>query len=342
VPVALELSTVERRRRPRLLLAAVAGLVALAILAAVAVAAAHRRPVATDAAPLRWASPAADDSPVPTSCTAQRPAAPEGTPDGWAVSAKKVDPTGRYVVGSIHEPLGFESKAVLWTDGVPRVLPFSQVLDVNRFAAVLGGAEVYRDGEVTDLAGADDTTPIAISASGEILGIRSEPAPWNQTEAELIVSRPFVWRSPRSEPEALRLPDGVEYARPVGIDDDGTIVAAVEDRSVNPYSPVRTQARLLAWAPGAQEAREVVAPDQFAGWWQIVGGRGEWITAKVGPNTVAVWNYRRATAARVPSDTADEGGVPNASGWFGLWHDGTPQVGWVATGSICPSTTAPT
>jgi uncharacterized membrane protein len=323
---------VDNRRPRRHLIALVTAPVAIVLVAAVAILVLRGPATAT----------AAVDPPVPTSCTAEQPAEPEGTADGSHVHLTKVDPTGRYLIGDADPPTGFDSRAVLWIDGVPSVLlpdgaSRSGTIDVNRSGTVLGRSSVgdvetaqsrrwvYRDGEFTDLAGPDDVAPIAINESGVILGQHSERAPWDNSEAGLIVSRPFVWRSPQQEPEALPLPDGVDYAKPIGIDDDGTIVAVVQEDLRDGGKP----ARLLVWVPGAQAAEEVTAPPEFAGQWRIVGGRGGWITAMLTATSVVVWNYLRETpAVTVPSDTANEGGIPNASGWFGLWRQGKSQL-WV-------------
>ena len=277
----------------------------------------------------------------PGACTVERlplPAdpAPDEDPGRKRAEVTGVDPTGHHLIGQADFRL-----PLLWTDGAlvdlgkPDDDEFVVTVAVNQAGAVVGTTRPLvkvgeqaeptvtwssAGGTYTELPGGDTALPVAIGADGTVLAYR----PVGDDKHV-----PVVWRSPTSEPEQLAMPDGIEYAEPLGIDEDGTIVAAVESSSEPPMS------RLLVWKPGESKPGFARTPGKLHVSTLYHGFRGGWITVETSTE-VRVWNYREDSVVKTyTSRNAYRAATPNANGWVPATVDDRPTV-WLPGGGFFP------
>jgi hypothetical protein len=220
------------------------------------------------------------------------------------IGVTDVDPGGRYVTGySTYSTNGMTGRALLWVDGVVRVLEAPGELDravgVNSAGTVVGystvGGWVYRDGRFTQLPALTGfprtaASPVAINSRGDIVGQSGEMA--------------VVW--PAQRPEEVRAVSGA-LATVTGISDDGVIVGHAGDNEGRLWNLDGTA---HAQPPGF-EARFVAGP------WVV----GEVGIARAGrtnrePHGYVRWNVTtdartplRAPVGFVPTDVSASGEV---------------------------------
>ena len=236
LPVLLDTGGRRVRRRR-------AGQLGLAAAVAVAVAGAAMAPQLlrqpSHGAPVQvGASPVAKVSASPSAAGttgAACPITPLAVPHGVSgLTANTVDPSGRYIGGMGTK--GQDFIPVLWTDGVPQVLPINrssaEVDSINASGVVVGLATGknyeddvyrYRDGHVTFLKPPPGNwhvfpTP-AINAGGDIV-INAEPVHDPQSPDSFA----FYWPAGSDTAVKIPLPKG---ANVFGITDDRILVGGV-------------------------------------------------------------------------------------------------------------------
>ncbi|MFE9204009.1 hypothetical protein [Micromonospora sp. NPDC007230] len=336
----------EARRRRRNRRVAAAGAAALGVLAMAAL------PAALDgdgrAAPAPAASPSPSmplPEPRPTGpwqgiCTATLLPVP-GDPRAAVTGS---DPDGRWLVGR-RAPQGqgrMDLGLLIWDgDRVREVqLPGSmqELTDVNRAGLAVGSslgagnelqAWAVRDGEVIRLPGGTSEGATAVNDAGRIVGYRSLGHAWEPGFKQL----PVVWDSYQSRPVDLPLPGPQWEGAAIGIDEDGTILAAMSDG--HPDKPTRA----VVWRPGAARPEVLPLPrvpggkaDRFlplslAGGW--VTGTAERDTKVVPRNGITRYPVRidlRTGQADVLKGTLWSG-TGNGRGWMAGWvSDDVPGV----------------
>ncbi|WP_433313608.1 hypothetical protein [Micromonospora chersina] len=334
----------EARRRRRNRRAVAAGLAALSVLAVAALPAALGGDGRAAPAPASSPSPSMPE-PRPTGpwqgvCEAELlpvPGDPRATVTGG-------DPDGRWLVGR-RAPQGqgrMDFGLLIWDGDRVREakLPGSmqKLTDVNRAGLAVGSsmeagnelrAWAVRDGEVIGLPGETRRAATAVNDAGRIVGYRSLRAPWKPGDRQL----PVVWDSYRSQPVDLPLPGPKWEGTAVGIDEDGTILAAMSDG--HPDKPLRA----VVWRPGAARPEVLPLPrlpggkaDRFvplslAGGW--VTGTAERDTKVVSRNGIPSHPVRidvRTGQAEVLEGVLWSG-TGNGQGWLAGWvADDVPGV----------------
>ncbi|GAA1500478.1 hypothetical protein GCM10009827_006450 [Dactylosporangium maewongense] len=225
-----------------------------------------------------------------------------------------VDPSGRYVVGSVG---GIASRI---TDGQAVAYPGAtgEVVAVNVDGVIAGYDDVvsssqqlawtYRDGAKTmlpKLAGYPYTTPTALNARGDVVGYASGeagddnvPVLWPADRPGTVVALPV--------PPGFGTP-GTGGSHASGVSDDGVVVGVVRGaavRWVHEGSPA-----LLPLPAGYEGAEAVTVRGTFAyGWAAVTGGNRvvpvRWFLSSAAGDSAFVMEG-------APSDIAD--GTPN--GW---------------------------
>lgn len=211
-------------------------------------------------------------APAPFStCTVE--ALPSPAADGLLTGQVVADPTGKYAAASLVQPDG-TIHPVLWTDGLPRVLPTigenAQPRAVNSAGVVAGTSStdgggalawVFRDGHATKLApvkGYEWWVPLAVDERGDVTGeawrgMRFTVVTWSRAE-------------PFDGPVLLTKPGDV---RGSGVGGDGTVVGT-RGEGTAPY----------AWHPDGSGRALDLPPGAAAG--QALAVRGHWAAGWVG------------------------------------------------------------
>lgn len=237
------------------------------------------------------------DAPKPYStCTVATLPMPDKQEFAGYVAA---DPTGRYAVGGVAGPNG-NTRAVLWTDGEPRVLKVAaksaEARDVNAAGVVVGSATaengrefawVYRDGKVrelrTDLAGS--VIARAITERGDVLG-----DVWTSRQSVTV-----VWKG-----DDLNVVVRVKLPKDVGprdVDEDGEMVGGTQVEADG------TAGQPMAWAPDGTP-RLLALPAGFTGG-QATSVRGGWAVGWVSRAATETPSTTEPTMVR--PDSADPG-----------------------------------
>ncbi len=285
-----------RRRRARLLAPPA---VATAMVVAVVVAWAAR-PVAQGPPhePAVSAGPAGQG--FPQSCVVQVLPVPPGL-GGVLVSA--MDPSGRVVMGW-PDPSGDAGPALIWVDGVPRVVtpPGRQAAfaDMNSSGVGVGSsligegdgsrqaAWVYRDGQFTLLRG-EDSSANAVNDRGEIVGE--------------VGGLPVVWRGFDAEPQLLAMP-GQGRGNALDIDADGTVIG--ETFATRPR-------HAYVWPPGGSARTGADGDFYFTvrdGW--VAGATG---TEVPFGGRAARWNLRTGQRETLAGELSGMSARVSAQGW---------------------------
>ncbi|MEE6258128.1 hypothetical protein [Plantactinospora sonchi] len=247
----------------------------------------------------------------PTSCTVHRLDVPAGHPPRSVVTG--ADPTGRYLLGRSYPGSG--PRPLIWDNGRVKAVGISgddpQLVDVTSTGVAVGfsfvdassgrtAAWVYRSGRLSRLAG-DNTTASGINDREVIVGS--------------VDGRPAVWSSPTSRPTMLSTPDRGWTGAAVGIDEDGTIVGALQgpsDREPDGYlwRPDGTLEKLpvptLRGKPATTYTPHAIRHGWIVGWSALDERGARYIGA---PR----WNLR--TGEVEPFDAAGSTEAVNRYGW---------------------------
>jgi uncharacterized membrane protein len=180
-----------------------------------------------------WKAPAAT---APTSCTIEKLPVPDGEPQALIGGG---DPTGAYYVGRTY-PKGGGYQAVIWHgDSVKKVMlpgdSEESMTDVNSSGdatgwSYLNDAQVpfaYVNGKVVKLPGVKAGNAAAINDAGAIVGADAS-APGGDTASKAV-----VWASATAKPVKLPVPAGTTSSTASDIDEDGTTVGDLDQRT--PY-----------------------------------------------------------------------------------------------------------
>ncbi|KUL32643.1 hypothetical protein [Actinoplanes awajinensis] len=260
----------------------------------------------------RPALPAATSAPVahPAGCRPRTLPVPDGITD---MEAESVDPTGRYIVGNATVKHVF--RPVLWTDGVPRLLPVPvgsvQVTGVNASGVVVGlvndgagGGSVFRfeDGQYTVLgmpAGNWSPYPGAmINTAGDVL-VNAEPATAGENNGKGTIV--LLWKAGATTPVRLPLPAGATVD---DLADDGTMVGGLY-RDGAGVAGYRWDQRGGARKLSAPAGKVTLAS----------ASRGDWVTGSVwGQGEAARWNLRTGEFRQFPQRFGP-GIAVNDDGW---------------------------
>ncbi|GIG86895.1 hypothetical protein [Plantactinospora endophytica] len=166
----------------------------------------------------------------PTRCTVSRLPVPDGHPKSLVTGA---DPSGRWILGRSY-PTGSQGgyPVLVWEDGKPRRVDLpggDQTLrDVNSTGLAVGFSYVddgprpylYRDGKVSSLPGVPVGQALAVNQAGQIVGYRDSGR-----------DQPVIWSDAAGPPADLPLPDDGSRGEAVDIDEDGTVLGVLIDRS---------------------------------------------------------------------------------------------------------------
>lgn len=310
-----------RRRR----LAGVGGTLAVVVTAAVAVpltmGSAGRGGQPNDPATVAPATSAAAPSPsriLPT-CSVHALAMPpeyqtwKTKPKFDRVEVNTADPTGRYIGG--HAIIGQNFVPILWTDGVPKVLPIDPVSasidEINEHGVVVGKAGAladrayrYENGKVSTLRAPSGKPWLFphpfINAAGDIvMNAKPQDAAGDGSRSVVV-----IWKAGTDTPVILPLP---KYAGAQGITDDGMIFGDVGG------SDGMVKGAYLWDQQG--NGRELVAPGNKPA--SAEAARGDWVTGGTwrsqasGPE-VMLWNRRTGEARLLSPGLGDS---VNSSGW---------------------------
>jgi hypothetical protein len=279
--------------------------------------------------PSKGAPPSPSTAPPATTkiCAAHPLPLPAGV---TGAKAEAVDPTGRYIGG---QTTGKKTRGVLWTDGVPTILPIAEdwveISGINEHGVVVGMAMDnagkieyvfrYANGKATKLKnvpGYPHAFPVpAINAAGDIV-INAE----TKGSVEGADSIAMIWKAGTITAQRLptRVTDNV-YA----ITDDGTVVGGH-------YGSDGADSA-AAWSQSGHETRL----DRPAGTRTVAyAARGDWAAGGAwsttqGSNALSgtpLWNLRTGAVKLVP------GGIANAINASGLvlsensqlYQDGAP------------------
>lgn len=299
---------VSRRRRAAKVWTAVAAAASLAVLMIVAPGvvktALHQGnpvPVASRSAP----SPRS----LPAHCPVERLPVPAHSVMDMVTG---MDSTGRYIVGRTN-PGGSDARMdmLLWDNGTLRVvaLPGDQQLPtaVNSSGVAVGvsgmaseRAWVYRADTATYLEGSRPTHASAINNAGVIVG----------SEA---FTRPVVWRTASSQPQALPMPSGAWEGTAADIGDDGTIVGTL-------HRQYTTLDRAYVWLPSGR-LRELPLPvidGTEAVKTRATSIAGDWVAGIAqGPteDVATRWNLRTGDIQTFPVLRFPGAGI-SADGWL--------------------------
>jgi hypothetical protein len=268
------------------------------------------------------ASPAPSTAPATgAQCRITNLAVPAGLSD---VSATTVDPTGRYIGG--HGTKGQNFTPVLWTDGVPKVLPIqrasAEVDSVNASGVAVGLASTkayddvyrYQNGKVTFLKPPPGNWHVypwpAINAGGDIV-INAEPV----GSYEGANSFAFYWPAGSDTAVRIPLPEG---ANVYAISDSRVLVGAIykDGLAVAGYTWDLTGKGMKLETPaGATSVGYAIRGDWVAG----SGGTGK------GNGFGALWDLRTGELTKLPQGVSFNS--VNAQGWAAMetevWAAGT-------------------
>jgi hypothetical protein len=291
--------------------------------------------------PSTAASVAEQAPPAPTGCAVHLLPAPEGFRSAVVMGA---DPTGRYLVGTSVDA-GGRYHALLWTDGVPRLLdPTGTDTTIDGIAVNSSGivawsggqpagdgytfhVYLYREGKVSRVDAAQGSVVIHVNPAGDILtldGGAPRAKPGSGPQRLLSV--------PAGAPATLREVQRVESLRAavLAVDDDGTAVGLAAGGS-GPLDYGDSHAAV--WRDGTMtvlnppDAGYAARPTATADGW--IGGLS-WPAASPAPNylpdelgTGVRWNLRTGAAEPVPG-VRDIKGI-NRYGWtVGTTEDSHP------------------
>lgn len=267
-----------------------------------------------------WTVPKAT---APTNCTLQQLPVPGNVAQSLVSGA---DPTGKYIVGRSYPNGGYQ--VVIWTDGKGENVQIpgdDQLLqDVNSSGVAVGWTNIpegggksiqqpyaYANGKVTKLKGVAEGAAHGINEAGAIAG--------DDDSGDAL-----VWPSLTADPIKLPLPAGAKSASVGGIDEDGTVVGVLDNKT--PY----------AWfADGTHRALVLPTIDgKKAVSGLVYGIRGGWVTGlantsdnpadnpaagvqakkAAGVGTPVRWNLR-AGKAEVFKDIKNAPYDVNGQGW---------------------------
>jgi len=268
-----------KRRRSYRIGTGVAAAVVAVVLGVPAVASVWRagdRSVDGDRAGPIPAQPPASAAPAAKSCTETPLGRPEGLiGEGTAipsVAVVEMDPTGRYIAGTTYAGGNTPHVAVLWDNGVGRILPVpGQGVRVTAIAAngtVLGSGVqgngltfgwIYRNQKVTKLKVPSGYVHVtyaeAINAAGDVVG--------NVSDAKEQRTDVAVWPAATPDkPRILTQPTGKRVVA-TGILDDGTVVGWITG-----------MAGAYVWGPDGR-GRELPSPPGTIGG-KVTAVRGRW------------------------------------------------------------------
>jgi hypothetical protein len=232
----------------------------------------------------KGSSKAAPAVPAPTSCTVEQLPIPNDIPKALIAGA---DPSGRYFVGRSYPKDGYQ--AVIWHNGVGAEVPLpgdreEELTDVNASGTAVGWSYdnddsvpfVYHDGKVSQLSGVTHGAAAAINGSGAIVGDDG--------------AHPVFWSSPTAEARLLPVPAGSGPAEASDIDEDGTVVGTIDNKT--PY----------VWLPdGSHHALKLpdLGGDPLEG--RVRNISGGWVTGVVneaGPDKAASGRNKAAGQAK--------------------------------------------
>ncbi|MEV6635705.1 hypothetical protein AB0M54_33640 [Actinoplanes sp. NPDC051470] len=209
------------------------------------------------------------------------------------LSARGVDPTGRYIIGvNVSGKPGPKSdpdsadrsqdaQPVLWTDGKVKTLPAP-----HRSIRLTG---VNAGGVVVGLAGDTVNDTVWRWVDGQPQKLRNPAGSWDFSYA--FVNAPgdvvatgdtgvLVWRAGSTTATKLPLETGAEVR---AFTDDGTLIGQV-------VSLDRTKVTAYTWTLSGA-ATKLTAPDGRNV--EIFTARGDWVTARIAPAGAAVrWNRK--------------------------------------------------
>ncbi|GAB4046238.1 hypothetical protein [Catellatospora paridis] len=263
------------------------------------------------------AAATAGPSAGPRTCTVTALAMPaeyqawQNQPKFQRVEVNTADPTGRYIGG--HAVIGQNLIPILWTDGVPQVLPIdpttASIDAINEHGVVVGMASAaprpyrYDHGTVTKLLPPPHKLFLYpqpyLNAAGDIT-MNAKPKAGYDDEAGTVV---VWWRAGTRVPVVLPLS---ENARAQGIGDDGRIVGGTvgDAGALDAYLwDPRGDGRKLAGPAGTRTNAHAARGEWATG--------GAWRSGQQGP-TVMLWNLRTGEAREL---AAGLGVGVNSSGW---------------------------
>lgn len=269
-------------------------------------------PSASGASPA--GSPTSSDPAVapPSSCTLRRLDVPSGYPPKSVVTG--ADPTGRYLLGRLY-PKGSGPRTVIWENGTATVVAMAgadaHLVDATSTGVAVGysyltasgertAAWVYRAGRLNRLAG-DNTTVAGINEREVIVGS--------------VDGKPAVWSSPTGEPRLLSTPGRGWTGSAGGIDEDGTIIGALQDPADREpvgylWRPDGTLEKLpvptVRGKPAASYTPHAIRHGWIVGWSALDEGDARYIGS---PR----WNLRTG-AVETPTDAGRAEAV-NGYGW---------------------------
>ncbi len=270
-------------------------------------------PVSAQPSPSAGASTDPLAGPVLRTCPASKLPIPAGLSD---VEVTVVDPTGRYIGADAWK--GQNSVPVLWTDGVPQVLPVHrtsvEVDSINASGVVVGLAsgadnedDVYRyqNGRVTFLKpppGQWHLYPVPkINAAGDIV-INAEP----RHQAGGANSFAFYWPAGSDTAVKLPLPAGANVS---DVNDEKLVAGGIYIDGAGTgggYAwDLAGHGTQLAAPAGTSVLGYAIAGDWVAG--------GVWPLAKNNRvNDGGIWNLRTGQVVRLPNHVLT---FVNANGW---------------------------
>ncbi|BCJ44114.1 hypothetical protein GCM10010168_09270 [Actinoplanes ianthinogenes] len=260
------------------------------------------------------ATKSAPAAPAPTSCTVQQLAAPRNAPKALISGA---DPEGTYFVGRSYPQAG-GYQAVIWHDGAGTEVPLpgdeeESLTDVTTTGTAVGWSYlhhkktpfVYDDGRVSQLRGVTDGSAEAINDSGAIVGNDGD--------------HPVFWSSATATARRLPMPAGAQAAMAVDIDEDGTIVGTIDNKTPYVWLPDGSHHALRTPDLGGKPAEGRVF--HISGGWVIGvvneagGGQASGKARAKGEIETARWNVGTGEVQVI--DGLD--GMPdavNAQGWL--------------------------
>jgi hypothetical protein len=281
------------RQRHRRRLVAVSAAVAVAVVTVVAVA------ILPSARPQGGVANTPSPSPITVvsgGCAVHELAVPASFPrQPRLVTAVDVDPSGRYVVGSVADST--QSWAVLWVDGRPQVLGkdgSSVAVAVNAAGVVVGhsgvGGWVYRNGHISRLPilpGTSSTSPTAINSRGDIVGSSG--------------ARGVIW--PADQPGQVH-PITATDGTVSGVSDSGLIVGIDDGDHARLWNRDGT---VYPLPPGF-----AYRPSMIAGPWVL--GVADALGSDAGPVAVryVLWNVTTGVIDQLAADSPTAGFAANA------------------------------
>ncbi|WIM96987.1 hypothetical protein ACTOB_000470 [Actinoplanes oblitus] len=251
---------------------------------------------------------------APSSCTVQQLTVPKNAPKAVVSGA---DSTGSYLAGRSY-PTADQYQAVIWHNGTGTEVPLpgdeeESLEDVNASGTAVGWSYlqqkqtpfVYYNGRVSQLSGVTDGSANAINDRGTIVGEDGE--------------HPIFWSSVTAQPRRLPVPAGAASATAADIDEDGTIVGTIGNKT--PY----------VWLPdGSHHALKVPELNGKAAEGRVFHISGGWVIGVVneagsgkgsarakarGETKTARWNVRTGEVQIIEGLDGTPDAV-NAQGWL--------------------------